>query len=231
MRGNITRRGKSSWRIKFDVGHDASGERRIRYVTVNGTRKDAERELARLLNEHHRGTLVDPSKVTVGAYLHSWLDTKTDVTNLTRERYAEIIDNRINPVLGNVELQKLKPKQVHDWVAGLTKSGGLRYGQGLSARTVRHCYRVLWGALKQAVKLEVLSRNVAEAVTPPRLNINEVEILTPAQIRAAREALKEHRLYPIISLALATGCRMGELLALRWSDVDANSIRIERSLE
>jgi integrase len=198
---------------------------------VKGKRADAEAELARLLNEYHRGTLLDPSNVTVGEYLRSWLDSKTDVTNVTRERYAEIIDNRINPVLGGLELQKLKPKQVHDWLSGLTKSGGLRYGQGLSARTVRHCYPVLWGALKQAVKLEMLSRNVADAVTPPRLKIDEVEILTPDQIRAAREALKEHRLYPLMSLGLATGCRMGELLALRWSDVDADSIRIERSLE
>jgi integrase len=231
MRGNITRRGKSSWRLKFDVGADEHGKRRIRYVTVKGKRADAQAELARLLNEHHRGTLVDPTKMTVGEYLRSWLDSKADITNLTRERYAEIIDHRINPVLGSVELQKLKPKQVHDWLSRLTKSGGLRYGQGLSARTVRHCYRVLSGALKQAVKLEMLSRNVADVVTPPKLKNDEVEILTPDQIRAVRDALKEHRLYPIISLGLATGCRMGELLALRWSDVDANSVRIGRSLE
>jgi hypothetical protein len=179
MRGNITRRGKSSWRLKFDVGADEHGRRRIRYATVKGKRAHAEAELARLLNEHHRGTLVDATKVTVGEYLRSWLDNKTDVTDVTRERYAEIIDNRINPVLGKIELQKLKPKQVHDWISGLTKSGGLRYGQALSARTVRHCYRVLWGSLKQAVKLEILSRNVADAVTPPRLKSDEVQILTP----------------------------------------------------
>src|SRR6478672_1785281 len=100
MRGNITRRGKSSWRLKFDVGFDEHGRRRTRNATVKGKRADAEAELARLLNEYHRGTLLDPSNVTVGEYLRSWLDSKTGVTNVTRERYAEIIDNRINPVLG-----------------------------------------------------------------------------------------------------------------------------------
>lgn len=177
MRGNITRRGKHSWRLKFDVDAGA-GKRQIRYVTVKGKRADAEAELARLLNDAHRGTLIDPSKSTIAEYLRSWLDGKTDITAVTRERYAEIIENRIVPVLGAIELQKLKPVHVQDWLSGLSKSGGRRYEQGLSARTVRHCYRVLWGALKQAVKLELLSRNVAEAATPPRLKDDEVEILT-----------------------------------------------------
>jgi hypothetical protein len=111
---------------------------------LKGKRSDAEAELARLLNDAHRGTLVDPSKVKVGDYLHSWLDSKADITSVIRERYSEIIENRIKPVLGEIELQKLKPKHVHDWLSDLTKGGGLRYGQGLGPRTVRHCYRVLW---------------------------------------------------------------------------------------
>jgi integrase len=231
MRGNITRRGKSSWRFKFDVGTDERGNRQIRYVTVRGKRTDAEAELARLLNDANRGTLVDPSKLTVGEYLGSWLDAKADITAVTRERYTEIIENRIAPVLGNIEIQKLKPKHVHDWLSDLSKKGGRRFGQPLSARTVRHCYRVLWGALKQAVKLEVLSRNVADAATPPRLKNGEVEILTPDQITAVRDGLKASRLGPIVSLGLATGCRLGELLALRWRDIDGSFVNVERSLE
>jgi integrase len=230
MRGNITRRGKHSWRIKFDVD-GVAGERQIRYVTVKGKRADAEAELARLLNDAHKGTLIDHSMVTVASYLRSWLDSKIDITAVTRERYSEIIDNRIVPVLGAVELQKLKPKHVQDWLTGLSKSGGRRHGQGLSARTVRHCYRVLWGALKQAVKLELLARNVADAATPPRLKDSEVEILTPDQIRAVREALRGHRLGPIASLGLASGCRLGEILALRWGDLDGAVLTVGRSLE
>jgi integrase len=90
---------------------------------------------------------------------------------------------------------------------------------------------VLWGALKQAVKLEILSRNVADAATPPRLKDGEVEILTPEQITAVRDALKSSRLGPIANLGLATGCRLGELLALRWRELDAGVITVERSLE
>jgi len=232
MRGNITRRGKHSWRIKFDGDPDAvTGDRRIHYATVKGKRADAEAELARLLNDAHRGTLIDTSRVTVSSYLHSWLDGKLDITGVTRERYTEIIDNRIVPALGHIELQRLRPKHVQDWLSILSKSGGRRYGQGLSPRTVRHCYRVLWGALKQAVRLELLSRNVADAATPPRLKDDEVEILTPDQIRAVRDALRGHRLGPIASLGLASGCRLGELLALRWGDIDGTTLTVERSLE
>jgi integrase len=229
MRGNITRRGKSSWRLKFDVDADR-GKRVIRYVTIKGKRADAEAELARLLNDAHKGTLIDPTKVTVAEYLRSWLYDKTDITNVTRERYTEIIEVRIIPVLGEIELQKLKPKHVQDWLSDITKGGGRRYGQPLSARTVRHCYRVLWGALKQAVKLELLARNVADAATPPRLKDSE-EILTPNQIAALRDAFKGHRLGPIASLGLASGCRLGELLALRWRDLENGILTVERSLE
>ena len=96
MRGNITRRGKSScWRLKFDI--DAEGERQTRYVTVRGTRKDAEAELARLLNDAHKGTLVDPSKVTVGEYVRSWLEGKHGLTPRSLEAYREVIEARIVP--------------------------------------------------------------------------------------------------------------------------------------
>ena len=92
-------------------------------MTVKGKRADAEAELARLLNDAHKGTLIDQSKVTIAGYLRSWLDGKTDISGVTVERYTEIIENRIIPVLGDVELQKLKPKHVQDWLNGLSKSG------------------------------------------------------------------------------------------------------------
>ena len=111
MRGNITRRGKSSWRLKFDLDAD-NGERVTRYHTVKGKRADAEAELARLLNDAHKGTLIDQSKVTIAGHLRSWLDGKTDISGVTVERYTEIIENRIIPVLGDVELQRLRPKHV-----------------------------------------------------------------------------------------------------------------------
>jgi hypothetical protein len=158
MRGNITRRGKSSWRLKFDADPDpVTGARKIRYVTVRGRLKDAEAELARLLDAAHKGVLPEASKITLGTYLASWLDGK-DLSPRSREQYADIIERQINPVLGKTELQKLKPVHVKTWLSGLR------------ARTVRHAFRVLHGALVEAVKLDMISRNVADAVTPPKVD-------------------------------------------------------------
>ena len=135
MRGNITRRGKSSWRLKFDIDKDpVTGKRRCRTVTVRGKRQEAEMELARLLNDAHKGMLVDASKVTVEAYLWGWLDGKHGLSPVSVERYREIISRGIVPQLGTIELQKLKPAHVRDWLSGMVKSGS-RKGGPLSART------------------------------------------------------------------------------------------------
>jgi integrase len=230
MRGNITRRGKFSWRIKFDAGTEG-GKRVTRYVTVRGTRKGAEVELSRLLNDAHKGTLVDPSKITVAAYLRSWLDGQTDLSPVSVERYRDIIERQTIPIIGAIELQKLKPIHVRDWVSGMLKRGGCRGAGTLSARSVNHALRVIRTALGAAVKVELLSRNVAAAVDAPKVEADEVEILTAHQIAAVLDALEGSRLYPFAALALATGCRRGELCALRWSDVGAGVVKVERSLE
>src|SRR4051812_14538536 len=101
--GNITRRGKQSWRLKFDVGPDAKGGRQTRFVTVKGTKKEAQVELATLLAAHAAGTAVEPTKITVGEYLQAWITTAEAMTisPKTSERYRQLIDGQIIPHLGN----------------------------------------------------------------------------------------------------------------------------------
>ena len=227
MRGSIIRRGKHSWRLKFDLDRE-NGERRTRYLTVKGTRKEAEAELARHLSEAHRGILIDPSKVTVGAYLHQWLAGR-DLSPSSRQQYLDIIVRQVEPVLGQLVLQKLKPVDVKAWLSGLRR----RDGSKLHPRTIHCAYRVLHSALAEAVQLEMVSRNVAAAATPPRVRAEEVEILTAGQITALLKALGGSRLHAIATLAFATGMRRGELLALRWRNVDLHkgAIKVEQSLE
>ena len=167
--------------------------------------------------------MVDASKLTVEAYLWQWLDGKHDLSPVTRERYADAIAKAIIPDLGGIELQKLKPLHVKQWLAKLL---GTRSG-----RTVANLYLVLNGALKEAVKLELVGRNVAAAVTAPKIKTDEVKILDADELKAALASLSGSRLLPIASLALATGMRRGELLALRWCDVQGSMLKVERSLE
>src|SRR6516165_439947 len=106
MRGNITRRGKSSWRLKFDVG--TGTERKIAYVTVRGTRKEAEAELAKRLNEHAEGRYVPPTVETVESYARHWIAdiAPTSRATITIERYQTLLRAHIIPGLGAIELQK-----------------------------------------------------------------------------------------------------------------------------
>jgi integrase len=96
-RGHITRRGRNSWRVKFELEAHGSVGRQTRYVTVRGTKKQAQAELARLLAAQDAGTLVEPSKVTVAEYMQSWIATASTLalSPKTAERYRQLIDNQI----------------------------------------------------------------------------------------------------------------------------------------
>jgi len=231
-RGTIIRRGKASWRLKFDVPSDTPGERETKYVTVRGKRVDAERELVRLLSASHAGTLVEPSRTTLAEYLRAWLDGEHDLSPKTRERYRELCEAQIIPHLGTITLQRLRPARLAEWHETLLKSGG-KNGRALSARTVGHAHRVLHTALERAVKLEAISRNVASVVPPPKVNAPEIEILDARQVAIVLERMEGHPLFTIVALALATGLRRGELLALRLTDIrfDQGLLRVERTLE
>jgi integrase len=229
---SIQRRGRRSWRIRIEDGVDAAGRRKRHTVTFTGTRQEAQRELTRLLGAADAGTLVEPSKATVAEYLRAWLDGPHGLSPKTAERYKELAEQQIIPHLGNKLMQRLKPHEVQSWHETLLKSGG-KGGRALSARTVGHGHRVLRRALQKAVASEVLARNVAAVISPPKVTEEEIEILTEDQINLVIDKLAGHPLYEIAVVDLATGMRRGELLALRLSDVDLDraTVRIERSLE
>jgi integrase len=225
MRGNITKRSKNSWQLKFDAGRE-NGKRNTRYANVRGTYKDAQRELTKLLNAADQGTLPDPTRATVSEYLRTWLAGPLGLSPKTLERYQELGERQIIPHLGSSKLQKLKPEHVQQWHGALM-------GEGLSARTVGHAHRLLRLMLQCAVKNGTLARNVASVHAPPKVDQTEIEILSAEQIAEVLTKLEGHGLYPIAALALATGMRRGELLGLQWGDIDLDgaTLGVERSVE
>ena len=226
--GTIIRRGKKSWRIKYDLPRDETDARRIAYVTVKGTRKDAEKELRRLLTALDRGMHVDPSGLTVADYLDSWLAdvAPASVGPKTLEHYQGLCRNQIKPHLGNIQLQKLRPVDIAAWLQALGKTE-------LSVRSIRHAHGALRAALAHAATVELIERNVCTIIRAPKLVRTEVEILNGEQMADTLQKLRGHSIYPIFALAIGTGARRGEIAALRWSDIDldAATVRIERSLE
>jgi integrase len=235
MQGNITRRGERSWRLKFDLGRDPStGERRIRTITVRGTKKEAQVELTRQLAALDSGTDIEPSKATVEKYLKSWIDTAeaVAVSPRTGERYRQLIEQQIVPHLGALPLQKLRPAHVGTWHGVLLKGGG-KDGHPLSARTVGHAHRVLHKALEDACRRELLARNPASIVSPPKVAAEEMATLSAEQVRAVLAAMKDSSIYSQVVVLLATGIRRGELMGMQWGDLDldAGKMRVERSIE
>jgi integrase len=230
VRGSIVRRGARSWRIKYDLPDTT--KRQTRYVTIRGKRRDAERELARLISAVHDGTNVEPSRVTVADYLRSWLSGAHGLSGKTHERYCGLAEQQIIPHVGALALQKLRPAHVADWHQKLLTSGG-KDGRPLSPRTVGYAHRLLHRALKRALKSELVARNVAHAIEPPKVEHVEVEALKAEQVAPLLAALEGHWLEPIAVLALSSGARRGEILALTWGNVDlaGATMRIERSLE
>jgi integrase len=171
MKGNLTRRGKSSWRLKFDTGRDPLTGRRItKFVTLRGTKAQAQAEAARII---------------------------ATAANGAQHAYAVMAEKR------------------------------------LADRTRLHLHRVVHRMLGHALQWGIVTRNVATMVDAPRVRTHEIEVLTPAEVKTVLEKLRGRSLYPVASMALATGMRRGELLALRWQDVDLDgaTLKVERALE
>jgi integrase len=232
MRGNITKRGKTSYRIKFELPLGKDGKRTYHTETVRGSYEDAERALARQISAMHGGTYVEASRETVAEFVRNWLDGLHGLAGKTVERYRQLVEQQIIPHLGHVVLQKLRPAQVKDWHTTLLREGG-KDGRALSAQTVQHAHRCLSTALTAAVISEKISRNVASVIRVPKVEAREIESLDQGQIGIVTKALAGHPLRSIAIVALGSGARRGELLALTWGnvDLDRRTMRIDRSLE
>lgn len=231
MKGRIRQRSANSWELSWDMPADGSGKRLRRFKNVKGGRKDAERELRRILRELDTGSYVEPSKLTLGRFLSDWLG-EIEVSATTLHRYKQLVEGYLVPALGGHVLSRLTPAQIDHAYAGW-KAEGRRDGKpgGLSPRTRLHLHRVLMTALKAAVRKQLLARNPAEAANAPKIKERfRPAMLTPDQANRLLDGLAHTRLHMPVLLALATGMRRGEILAVRWRDIRGSVLQVERSL-
>ena len=125
MSGHIRRRGKASWEIKFDVP-GTNGARETKYASVKGTKREAAARLTEVLSEAARGTMVDPSKETLGQFMDRWDSwASTNLAGKTLERYRGLISHQIKPQLGATPIQKLRPIHLTEAYARLLREGGV----------------------------------------------------------------------------------------------------------
>jgi integrase len=219
----------------YTTGRDGDGKRQQKSFTVQGTKSQAQAELRRVLRELDTGAYVEPTSMTVRQYLDHWLEdyARTNVSAKTFEVYRHHIRSQVAPALGHHPLPKLSPLHIQGFYSQMLQTGRKDGQGGLKARTVLHFHRILREALQQAVKWQLVARNVADAVEPPRPERQQMRVLDEAQTVGLIAGARGTRLYLPIVLAVATGARRGEILGLMWSDIDlaAGTITIRRSLE
>lgn len=226
--GSISRRGKAGWMGQYVV-HTADGRKRR---TVYGkTRAEVAKKLNKALSDREDGLIFEAGTLKVGEYLERWLKDSVEgnVRSRTLSNYQMQVRRHIVPALGRVQLKNLTPAHVQ----GLYRQ---KLDSGLSPSSVRYVHAVLHRALKQALRWGLVPRNVAQAVDIPKLVNGEVDALSPEEARAFLEAARGDRFEALYVVAVTCGLRRGELLGLRWTDLDlgegrVRTLRVARQLQ
>ena len=215
------------WYVQVDVPAGPDGKRRRRSVGGFRTKREAKAAEAEALRRIRDGVLVEPSRLTVGAYLTElWLPSMaSQVRATTLGGYRHNVRAYIVPRLGDILLQRLSTARVGAFYGELVASGGQK-GRPLSPKTVRYVHTTLRRALRDAVADGLVVRNVAAQARPPRARLVEMHTWTAAEVGAFLASVREDRLYAAWLLLATLGLRRGELLGLRWPDVDLTSGRI-----
>ncbi len=219
MAGSIRRRGRDSWELRVYRGVDGNGRPRWVSITVHGSRRYAERRLAELVAEVGHARLRSGS---VGELLERWFAAASpNWAATTTAQTRSIIDCHLVPDLGHIRVDKLTTADIDDFYSHLLRGGG-RNGRPLGAGTVHRIHVVLHRALAQAVRWEWIWVNPASNASPPRVPPAEVHPPDPAQVADLLAYVQERSpaLFVFLRLAVSTGARRSQLLALLWRDVD-----------
>ncbi len=215
--GSIAKRSDGRWQGAYQD----NGKRRYVY---GKTRKEAAAKLREALWNVSTGKVED-SNITLEAYLSDWLNTtKNTLRFSTFKRYEQIVRVHLIPGLGGIKLKNLSPTPIQDLYQKKIKA--------LSPRTVQYIHATLRRALAHAVRLGLLTRNVADLVDPPRLIKKEITPLDLEEVNRLFKTIEGHPLEALFVLAVTTGLRRGEILGLQWKDIDLDkrTLQVQRSL-
>lgn len=224
--GQIKKEG-SSWYFVAELGTDPlTGKRKRKKQRGFKTKKDAEKALALIEAEVYKGTYFEPSNISFKEHIQVWFKMKKNNIGIqTSQIYEGAIENRIIPSLGHVKLAQLTPILLQGYVNDL-KDGGL------TSATIKKLYNIIKGSLDHAVNMELIPSNPAKKIQLPKDKKKEMNVWELSEVKAFLKVAIEDRLFTAFHLALVTGMRRGEILGLRWKDVDLDNgvLRIRQTL-
>jgi integrase len=224
--GSIYHGKDGRWRGEISLGYRPDGRPRRR-ILYGRTRHEVSEEMKRVLREVQVGLNVAPGKQTVAQFLTSWLEDSVKPKNRaeTYRSYEWIVRVHLTPHLGHIQLDKLSPQILQSFL-------NERHQSGLNPTTVKHINATLRAALSCAHRWQMVHQNAAKLVTLPRAEKYLPQVLDPAGAKKLLAATSEHEHSAMFSVALSLGLRRGEVIGLRWRDVDfeMNELRVQSSL-
>lgn len=225
VRQRKTKDGKPCYQIIIEKPLDVkTGKRKRIYKTVHGTKKQAEHIKTQMLYDLDNQTYIEPQTKTVAEWMQEWYNTyvRDFKSESTLRGYKYNIDNFIITMLGDIPIQNLSTTNVQRWVNQLSLESPVTH-KPMSAKTVKNIMLNLQAALEKAVQLDMLKKNPCKYVTLPKVKRHEVEVYDENEVEKLIKCAVGTDMELPIMLELMLGLRRGELIALRWENVDMNN--------
>lgn len=222
------RKSDGRWCGQLTIGTDPKTGKQKRKYFYGDKRKDVAKQMSELKQKLFDGNYNEPSDMKVGAWLNRWNQgRKSKLAYGTFKSYRVWINNHINPEIGHIKLKDLTTRRVQKLLNDKLEDRGVEGKGGLAVNSVKHIYGTINAGLEQAVKEGLVNKNVAAAAEPPKKQEEEkLHTWTKKEVKLFLNAAKDHRYYLVFYIALNTGMRKGEILGLKWEDIDFKAKRI-----
>jgi len=238
MPGSIEKRGKNSYRLIVSAGTSPGGKRKKYTKTIRAeSERKAEKELAKFVAEVESNTYVEPSRITLRSFSERWMSdyAEKNLAPKTIYEYKRLLELRILPAMGHLKLSKIKPIHLVEFFSNLQEEGMREDGKEgkLSNNTVMHYYRLIRNMLGTAEKWKLIQSNPVDNVDPPKVKKKEADYYTEEEIKTMFKALENEKTKykTAIIVTISCGLRLGELVGLKWGNIDFedNTIEIEQT--
>ena len=238
--GNIRKRKDGRWEGRYTAGHDPETGKPIYKNVLGRTQAEARAKLKAAIEEAKSLDVTKAGKYTVGAWMDEWFENyaRIKVRPSSHQTYRGYIDNHIKPNIGKIPLEKLTSLELQKLYKKLLTSGRIdrveskRQPKGLSAKTVRNIHQIIASAMKLAKEQRLITTDPTEGCALPKLEHREMKTLPVEQLTSFLREAKDSGVFEMYYVELATGLRRGELLGLKWEDIDLEhgNLRVKRQI-